>query len=95
MRLRARRDANHAAIADALRRCGWAVLDLSAVGGGVADLFAMHPASGRWTFVEVKRPKVAGKKRGRMQNATNERQAEFAARWPVAVIETVEQVAAL
>jgi Holliday junction resolvase len=38
MRRAARVDANHAAIVNGLRACGWTVLDLSAVGGGCPDL---------------------------------------------------------
>ena len=38
MRRRARTDANHQDIVQALRSCGWTVIDLSRVGCGVPDL---------------------------------------------------------
>lgn len=52
MRRRARVDANHGEIRDALRKCGWLVMDTSACGGGVPDLLVWKP--GRVLLVEVK-----------------------------------------
>jgi hypothetical protein len=94
---RRKTDVNHAEIKAALEQCGWRVLDLSAVGGGVPDLLAHHPERiTGWTFVEVKRPGVMRvKPRGRLHAETRERQAQFASRWPVVVIESVEQAVRL
>lgn len=47
-----RTDANHAACRKALRKCGWYVRDMSAVGKGWPDLLAIK--AGRVVFVEVK-----------------------------------------
>lgn len=48
----ARVDANHGAIRDALRACGWTVLDTSKYGHGFPDLLAVK--DGRLEFIEVK-----------------------------------------
>lgn len=52
MRRAAKRDANHAAIVAALRRCGCLVLDLGAVGNGCPDLLVNW--AGVLTLLEVK-----------------------------------------
>lgn len=52
MRRRARVDANHAAIVEALRACGWHVHDCSRLGGGFPDLAIAK--AGRLLLVEVK-----------------------------------------
>lgn len=45
-------DANHKAIADALRRVGFEVVDFSSMGRGVPDLWACK--AGRAIWIEVK-----------------------------------------
>ena len=52
MRRKARVDANHAEITEALRRCGWTVLDTSRLGSGFPDLLAAK--HGRIELIEVK-----------------------------------------
>ena len=52
MRRRARVDANHAAIVEALRASGWHVHDCSRLGGGFPDLLAAK--HGRIELIEVK-----------------------------------------
>ena len=54
MRLRARRDLNHAEIHDAFRRLGWSVWDTAAMGHGAPDLVCGK--HGRNVLVEVKSP---------------------------------------
>lgn len=74
-----RRDANHKAIVEALRKVGASVQDLAAVGGGCPDLLVGYE---RKNFVlEVKRPGVWRKKRGIVQRQTNERQERWRAEW--------------
>ena len=54
-----RRDANHAAIRDGLRKLGHFVVDLAAVGDGVPDLLVAprRPVDERMVFIEVKAAK--------------------------------------
>lgn len=52
MRRRARVDANHGQIVQALRSCGWTVIDTSRVGSGFPDLLAVR--GGRLELIEVK-----------------------------------------
>ncbi len=55
MRLRARTDANHAAIVQALRQVGCAVADLSQLGSGIPDLLVCRQRE-LW-LIEVKTAK--------------------------------------
>lgn len=52
MRTRARRDANHQDIREGLRKAGYLVLDLGAVGRGCPDLLVA--GHGRMVLLEVK-----------------------------------------
>lgn len=52
MRRRAKVDANHAAVVQALRAAGWCVQDTSRLGGGFPDLVIAK--GGRVELVEVK-----------------------------------------
>jgi Holliday junction resolvase len=52
---RKRRDANHKPIVEALKACGWAILDTSQCGDGAPDLIIAR--AGRVIAVEVKAPK--------------------------------------
>jgi Holliday junction resolvase-like predicted endonuclease len=89
---RRRTDANHAPIAQALTQLGHTVLDLSAVGGGCADLLVRF-RDGAMLFVEVKTPAGLA---GRSGNpATRAKQAAFRAKWPTVVVTTIEEVAKL
>ena len=86
-RRKAKKDANHAPIVEALTAQGWTVGETHGVGGGFPDVVV--GAGGRCFLGEIKREadelrgglEVAGKKRGRLQNATNERQRLFKAWW--------------
>jgi hypothetical protein len=83
MRLRARRDANHAEIVKALRAAGRRVLDLGAVGKGCPDLLVA--AHGRLVLLEVKAP----------GGTLTPDQRTFAAAWPVVVVRSpAEAIAA-
>jgi Holliday junction resolvase len=84
-----RRDANHAAIVDALRNLGCSVTDLGSVGKGVPDLLVGY--DGKTVLIEVKNP--ARKTRGDNAAKTLERQQRFREIWrgsPVHVVETIE-----
>jgi len=52
MRRKARVDANHGDVIQALRSAGYVVIDASRVGGGFPDAIAMK--HGRVVFVEIK-----------------------------------------
>lgn len=80
MRRAARLDANHGEIKRAFERMGCDVIDLSKVGGSVPDLLVRARAIDKWILVEVKTPK------GRIKPG----QKEFAERWPVTVVRSVE-----
>ncbi len=79
MRQAAKIDANHTAIADALRRCGWQVLSLAALGRGAPDLLVTR--RGVWHLVEVKQPK------GKL----TEPQTRFHTVWPVTIVRSVDE----
>lgn len=88
---RRRTDRNHGDVVDALERCGWRVFDLSAVGGGCADLLVFR--AGELKLVEVKTPEAL---KGRSGNPeTRKKQERFRAHFPVVVVSDVEQVAKL
>jgi len=102
MSWRRRVDKTHPAIVAALEAHGWLVLSLARMGKGTPDILAFHPARDVWRLVEVKTPGAVPKvKRARRTTRsygdllTAERQAAFRERWPVAIVETIEQVAAL
>lgn len=79
--MRAKRvDQNHGQIVNFLRDIGCEVLDLSAVGRGCPDLLVYRPSTRLWRLVEVKVPK--GK--------INALQAEFATRWPVEIVRSID-----
>jgi Holliday junction resolvase len=84
-----RRDANHKAIADALRAAGCTVVDLAAVGTAVPDLLV--GVRGRNLLLEVKNP--ARRTRGDNSAGTLEKQAEWRANWlgQAAVVYTIEE----
>lgn len=78
---RKRRDANHGEIVDALRKAGYAVLDLSQVGGSCPDLLvAKH---GIQVLMECKS----------VGEYLTDEQREFAKQWPapVALARTAEE----
>lgn len=70
-----RKDANHATIAAALRRCGASVVDLHAVGGGVPDLLVGF----RGNITLLMEVKVGDK--ATHDSRVRERQAAFAESW--------------
>lgn len=79
MKFGARRDANHAAIRDGLRKCGFRVLDLGDVGKGCPDLLVR--GYGILLLVEVKDPAQPPSKR-----ALTPAEAAFHAAWRSDVI---------
>ena len=79
MRRRARVDANHGEVVQALRRVGALVFDLSRVGAGCPDLLVCH--RGRLYLLEVK----DGTKAACDRRLTKD-EAAFAALWPVTVV---------
>lgn len=86
-----RTDENHREVRDGLRKLGWTVRDTSSVGGGFPDLTVSRWG---WTdLVEVKRASARGRKRGKVQAGTDQRQAEFRTRWdaPVIVAESLDE----
>lgn len=87
---RAKRDANHTEIVKALEAAGCTVLDLAAVGGGCPDILVGHGA--RNVLLEIKRPGVFGKKRGKVQAKTDTAQKTFRETWrgDVAVVWAVD-----
>lgn len=76
-----RNDANHAQLVAELRARGYAVSDLSAVGGGCPDLFVSK--DGRGLLVEVKsEANLGGKPRGKYQASIYARQAAWREQHP-------------
>jgi hypothetical protein len=95
-----RTDANHSAIREALRRKGWEVTDLSAMGGGMPDLLAVklgyitqHPYRAR--FIEIKNGALSPSRR-QLTPAQITLHAAFArAGIPVCVVSSVAEAEAL
>jgi hypothetical protein len=83
-------DGNHAVIKKAFEQCGCSVVDLSRVGGGVADLLVAIPHFNM--LVEVKPVGV-----GIRKDKRGEKQRAFHAEWkgPKAVVRTVQEAAEL
>jgi hypothetical protein len=92
-RWKGRTDENHRVVRDGLRALGYSVRDTSGLGGGFPDLLVAK--YGYTDPVEVKRVGARGKKRGKVQAGTDERQASFRRRWkaPVLVVESLEEAA--
>lgn len=90
VRRAARTDANHAAVVGCLVACGCEVQSLAAVGGGVADLLVHHKATKRILLIEVK----DGAKPPSARRLTPD-QEEWHKRFPVHVVERVEDVPGL
>lgn len=93
IRRRARPDANQAQLVAELRARGYAVSDLSSIGGGCPDLFISK--DGRAMLVEVKNAAArGGRKRGASDAEKLARQAAWRERHPgVCVVAfTVEDV---
>lgn len=80
MRRRAKVDANHGEVMDALRKSGHLVLSLAAVGSGCPDILAYRADRG-FRLIEVKGPK----------GTLTPDQSEFMGKgWPVTVARTAE-----
>ena len=75
-------DANHSQIASAAMKVGCQVLSLAPLGNGAPDLLLYQPRTRRLLLVEVKVP--TGK--------VNALQAEFARKWPVTIIRSVDDL---
>lgn len=85
MRRGGKPDASQAEIVQALRKAGYPVAVISAVGGGVPDLLTLRHDGKTLVLLEVK---VKG---GRIR----ESQERFASVWPVAVVRTAEDALAV
>lgn len=93
-RHQSRKDDNHDHIVDALERFGVEVLDLSAVGGGCSDLLCYRRATGLLRLLEIKNPETTvrmHRKATRKLSKTEQRQVDFARRFPVWRVLTVKQ----
>lgn len=75
---RHRTDSNQVAIAVSLKKAGFKVIDLSAVGGGCPDLLALTP-NGELKLIEVKNPQ--GKNR-----LTDSQKNLIESGWPVTIV---------
>ncbi len=82
---RAKTDANHAEIADALRRCGWKVKACHTIKGFV-DMVAFHPARGLVVLIDAKAAK------GRTTEAQDKLVADG---WPIKFVRSAEEAAQL
>lgn len=85
-----RKDANHADIVNALRKFGWSVLDLAAMGSGCPDLLIGR--RGKTQLAEIK----DGSKPPSARQLTDD-QIEFIAGWPddVLILQSVDDVLAI
>jgi hypothetical protein len=86
-RYAARVDANQAVVVAALRACGAEVLSLAPMGGGVPDALVLH--RGKLHLMEIKDGAKVKSAR-----ALTPAQVEFHKRWPVTVVENVQQALA-
>ncbi len=93
MRQRARIDANHGAIVEALKRCGWHVESTAQLGKGFPDLVAAR--AGVLKLIEVKDGAKPPSERRLTADEATCHQRFAAAGCPVVVIERVEDVASL
>jgi len=75
---RHRTDSNQSAIAASLKKAGFKVIDLSAVGGGCPDLLALT-STGELKLIEVKNPQG----RDRLTKCQKTRISEG---WPVTIV---------
>lgn len=75
---RHRTDSNQSAIAASLKKAGFKVIDLSAVGGGCPDLLALTP-DGQLKLIEVKNPQ--GRNR-----LTDSQKDLIESGWPVTIV---------
>jgi hypothetical protein len=97
-----RTDSNHQAIREALRRKGWEVTDLSAMGGGMPDLLAVRHRSlddvcafTRARFIEIKNGALSPSRR-QLTPAQITLHAAFAkAGIPVCIVSSVAEAEAL
>jgi len=84
--VRAKVDANHREIAQALRKVGCRVLSLAAVGNGCPDLLVYVPRLGQIRMLEVK----DGDKSPSRRKLTPH-QVKFHEEWPVAVVTDIDE----
>ena len=85
MRRAAKVDANHRAIAAALRKCGCEVLSLAAVANGCPDLLVFRDGHGLF-LLEVK-----DGRRPPSERKLTRHQKAFVSRWPVHVVTDEEE----
>lgn len=95
MRHAKRVDRNHAEVKAALKLAGWQVTDLSHIGHGVPDLFAIKPREDRAEFIEVKDGTKAPSARKLTEDEVFWHEILKRAGIAVKVIERVEQIAEL
>jgi VRR-NUC domain len=84
---RHRTDSNQSAIAASLKKAGFKVIDLSAVGGGCPDLLLLTP-SGELKLIEVKNPQG----RNRLTQCQKDL---IESGWPVVVIRSEDEAEGL
>lgn len=89
MRRRARTDANHAAVTQALRSVGWTVVDTSRVHGGFPDLLAIR--RGQMELIEVKDGAKSASRRQLTDEEAKFHQALAAAGVTVKVIASIDE----
>jgi hypothetical protein len=93
VRRAAKQDRNHGEVMRALERCGWTVIDLSAVGRGVSDLYIAK--AGRALWLEIKDGEKVPSAR-KLTEAQEKFHAKMAAAGvPVVVVSSVEEAVAL
>jgi hypothetical protein len=93
VRRRARVDANHAAVVQALRACGWLVWDTSGLGGGFPDVVVAR--AGVLRLVEIKDGRLSPSRRTLTPAEAACHTAMAAAGVPVVVVASVAEAVAL
>lgn len=92
-RYAARTDQNHKEVTQALRSCGWTVIDTSRVGHGFPDLLAFQRGAVR--FIEVKDGTLPPSRRVLTTDERAFHAAMAAAGVDVVIVESIDQVASL
>ena len=93
MRRKARTDANHTEIVQAMRSCGWTVFDMSRAGNGFPDVLAAR--RGIVKLVEIKDGAKSPSRRKLTKDEALVHAAMAAAGVPVVIVETIEQATRL
>lgn len=93
MRRRARTDANHADIVQALRSVGWTVIDTSRMGEGFPDALAAR--AGQLRLVEIKDGSKPPSKRALTKDEAQLHEILRLAGAPVVIISNVDEALSL